>query len=53
MDNLITDDDLVRAIRDFIIDHQNPSVQQTEEYWHLIRNRFELNDTEQRKVYGE
>lgn len=53
MGNLLTDDDLVRAIRDFILEHQNHSFRQTEENWLLIRNRFELSDTERKKVYGE
>lgn len=45
-------DDIVnRMIRDFIMEHQID--RQTEENWLLIRNTFQLSDTDQKMVYGE
>lgn len=49
--NLLTDGNVERLVREFIIEHL--IVRQTEENWLIIRNKFELRDTEQKKVYGK
>lgn len=36
-------------VRDFIV--ENRIVRQTQENWHLIRNKFDLSDTEEDGVF--